>query len=101
MNLVTASYEMKTQCDYLLPTFNVLTPEKEIVPCLLLKWHDGDHVSQLSNGEYIVWLLHWLVPWDDGGDGHECDDDCEDFVYSKISSAEASERIGKNWNSEH
>lgn len=91
------------QCNYLLPRYHIiLTPEKEIVPCLLQEHHSGYHVSKLSNGEYIEWLPHWLAFTDiDVEDDHFCDDECEDFVYSKLSPAKAIALIGENRDDKH
>lgn len=71
------------KCNYVLPRYNIsLTPENEIVECLLPHGHDGEHLSLLPNGTYLQW--HTMPDW-----CHCEEEDCQCFEYRHVTKATA------------
>jgi hypothetical protein len=75
------------QCNWILPCFNLLlTPDGEVLDCLLREHLEGKHLVQLSDGRFIL--------WEPEGQCEDCPmGECECFDYCEISKAEANQLI--------
>ena len=75
-------------CNYLVPRFDDMVSEDEIVECLLPPDHGGMHLCLLPSGTYIEWEPYC------GGADDDCDDvECEDFVSKELTADEARQRL--------
>lgn len=75
-------------CEWLLPRYCVfLTPDNEILRCLLKTNHEGQHLIKLTNGQFVVWEPYPC--------GEDCGELCECFAYGKVSDAFAKELLSQ------
>jgi hypothetical protein len=72
-----------TACNYLLPTHDHnLTPEPDCFECVLARGHDGDHLCQITGGQFVGWCP-LTIPCG------SCGEYCECFEYQFMSEDEA------------
>lgn len=78
------------KCDYLLPRHNTsLTPEQELAECALPQGHPNEHLSQLADGRWILWLSCMC-------EEDEEEEDCECFDYVILKPDDVQERIARS-----
>ncbi len=78
------------KCNYLLPKHDAfLTPNREMVECLLDFHVSGSHLSRCPNGKAIRWYFE-CADIDEGG----CEniEECEDIVWWEVAESEISDK---------